>query len=108
VPFSVELADRLRVALGGRGDVREVAMFGGRSFMVGGRLVLAAHSSGGLLVRCAPSDVAELVATTAAAPAEMKGRPMSPGWLLVPADAVAGDDELRRWVGLAAAGPAAG
>ena len=53
VPFDAELAERIRQRLDGS-DVREVAMFGGRSFMVHDQLAVCAASDGTLLLRCAP------------------------------------------------------
>jgi hypothetical protein len=60
VPFDAELAERIRQRLDGS-DVREVAMFGGRSLMVPDQLAVCAASDGTLLLRCAPEDADILV-----------------------------------------------
>src|SRR5690606_36350627 len=82
--------------------LREVAMFGGRSFMVDEKMLVAARQDGGLLVRVDPERYAELVARSGAAPARMgKDREMGPGWLEVKPVAIADDEELEYWLGVA-------
>src|SRR5690348_12366613 len=64
--YDVELADRLRdlVEVATEGvAVTEKKMFGGLAFLVGGHMAVAASSQGGLLLRCAPEQTAELVAS---------------------------------------------
>jgi TfoX/Sxy family transcriptional regulator of competence genes len=57
-------------------------MFGGVSFMVEGRMVVAARREGALLLRIDPSTAAELLARPGARPALMgTGRPMGDGWI---------------------------
>ena len=102
VPFDPELAERIRQCLDPR-DVREVAMFGGRSFMVHDRLAVAASFDGSLLLRCAPEQVDELLQRDGARPAEMRGKPMSPGWIRIDLGAVRDDIELQEWVDIAVA-----
>lgn len=100
--YDVELADRLRdlVEVATEGEaVTEKKMFGGLAFLVGGHMAVAASSQGGLLLRCAPEQTAELVASDPGrtGPFEMRGKAME-GWLRVDPEAVATDDDLRRWV----------
>lgn len=108
-PVTSALADRVRVQLPPYGSVREVAMFGGLSFMVDERLAVAAGRDGDLLVRVDPDDYDGLL-MLGAIPARMRnGREMGRGWLTVPAERIRDDDELGRWIELAvAARPAAG
>lgn len=95
------LAGRLRElldddpALAGQA-LTEKKMFGGLAFLVGGNMAVAASGQGGLLVRVDPSRTEELLATTAAFPMEMRGRPMS-GWLRVDDADIATDDQLATW-----------
>jgi len=70
----------------------EKKMFGGLAFLVGGNMAIAASGEGGLLVRVDPAESDELVRTTRAATAVMRGRAM-PGWLRVDAG-----DDLADWV----------
>lgn len=73
-------------------------MFGGRSIMVHGRLAVAAAADGSLLLRCPPGELDRLVQRNGARPAEMQGKPMSPGWIRVDVDAVGDDAVLREWI----------
>ena len=98
VAHDERLAERIRDLLGAEPDVTERRMFGGLAFLVGGHLAVAASGQGGLLVRVDPADADELLASTAAVPMEMRGRPMR-GWLRVPSDEVATARALARWVG---------
>jgi hypothetical protein len=95
--YDEELADRIRLLLGDRPGLSEQKMFGGLAFLLGGNMAIAASAWGGILVRVHPEQSAELVATTAAYPMEMRGREVT-GWLRVDAAAVDADDELAGWV----------
>lgn len=97
-----DLAGRVRAGLAAGPPVREVAMFGGRSFMVNGKMVAAARKTGDLLVRVSPDRHAELLGRPEAAQAEMgAGRSMGEGWISVSGDAVADQEQLAFWLGVA-------
>jgi TfoX N-terminal domain len=99
--YDEELADRLRALLDEHGESpAEKRMFGGLGFMVAGNLCVAASSRGGLLARTDPAAAAELSALPHAETMVMRGREM-PGWILVGGEGVAGEEELRAWVGRA-------
>lgn len=71
------LTDRVREVLADQPSLREVPMFGGVSFMVNERMVVAARDGGDLLVRADPKRNRELLTVPGACPAEMgKGRDM--------------------------------
>jgi hypothetical protein len=89
--YDEQLAAQIR-GLVPKGTV-EKKMFGGLAFLVGGHMAIAASGQGGLLVRVDPAESDELVRTTRAEPAVMRGRAM-PGWLRVDAA-----DDLADWVG---------
>jgi predicted DNA-binding protein (MmcQ/YjbR family) len=96
------LAARVRAALPHDGVVREVSMFGGLSFMLDERMVVAADRDGGLLVRVDPDRSAELLSVAGARPAVMGAdRPMGPGWITVTADGLATDEQLSHWIDVA-------
>ena len=95
--YDEELARRVRVLVGSGADVSEQKMFGGLAFLIGGNMAVAASGQGGLLVRVDPAQSERLVATSAARPMEMRGRPMQ-GWLRVGAGDVRTDRELAEWV----------
>lgn len=95
-------AERIRALLANAPATREVAMFGGLSFMVNDKMIVNVRRSGDLLVRVDPHRSPELVAGHGARPAEMgAGRSMGPGWLDVPAECTTGDDQLRFWIDVA-------
>ncbi len=75
-------------------------MFGVLSFMVDGRLAVAAGKDGSLLVRTDPADYDDLL-KRGGEPAYMsKDRQMGPGWLTVPSARLESDEELEWWVGV--------
>jgi len=96
------LADRIRIALAAEPTTREVSMFGGLSFMVNDKMVVAAGRDGDLLVRVDPERNRELVELPGAGPAEMGvGRAMGPSWISVANDAIAADRQLSFWIDVA-------
>jgi len=97
VAYDDEVAGRIRALRGGRDDLTEKEMFGGLAFLLSGNMAVAASGQGGILVRVDPEESDELVASTSAAPMEMRGRQMA-GWLRVDTADVAADDELAAWV----------
>ena len=70
-----EFTNTVRGALANAGDVREVRMFGGIGFMLGGNLV-AAISRRGLLLRVGRDQQAQALARPGARPMVMRGRTM--------------------------------
>src|SRR5689334_25184921 len=99
--YDRDLADRVRKVLKAEPTVREVKMFSGLSFMVNDKLAVNATPNGELLIRCGPDRVDDLVRETSAEQAEMNGKKMSKGWLVIAADKVARDDDLEFWIGVA-------
>lgn len=95
--YDQHLADRIRDALAPEPEVTERKMFGGAAFFVCGHMTVVASSKGGLMVRADPTKAANLVESTPADFAEMRGRQMK-GWLRVGSAAVESDTELSRWI----------
>jgi hypothetical protein len=96
------LIDRLRRLLAEHAPVREVPMFGGRSFMVNGKLLVSAQAGDDLLVRIAADRRVELLERPGARQAVMgAGRTMGNGWIAVAADSIAGDRDLTFWLNTA-------
>ena len=90
------LAARIRTTLRGRDDVVEKRMFGGLTFMVGGRMACGVvHDD--LMVRVGPDCHDEALTEPGTRPMDFTGRPMR-GMVYVASAAVATDDDLRRWV----------
>ncbi len=77
-------------------------MFGGLSFMVNEKIVVAVRSDDDLLVRVDPERSEELIALPGAGRAQMgAGRTMGPGWICVAENAVATDEALSFWIAVA-------
>ena len=97
-----QAAERIRTMLAEEPSTREVPMFGGLSFMVNDKMIVNVRRGGDLLVRVDPSRSPELVADHGARFAEMgAGRAMGPGWIDVPAELTATDNQLRFWLDVA-------
>jgi TfoX/Sxy family transcriptional regulator of competence genes len=97
MPFDIELAQSIRVALSSEPSVEERKMFGGLAFLIGGHMTVAASSKGGLMIRADPAAAADLVATTKAEYVVMRGKQMH-GWLHLNAADVESEHELASWV----------
>lgn len=96
-----DLTERVRKVLAAYA-VREVRMFGSLSFLVDEKMVVSARGDGELLVRADPERADELLAVEGARPAEMgTGRKMSRSWISVSDQAVATEEGLAFWVGVA-------
>jgi len=97
--FDEALAQRIRDLIGPDPELTEQKMFGGLSFLIHGRMAISASGHGGIMLHVDHERGDELVATTPAVLAVMRGREM-PGWLRVSADHLGTDDELSPWVEL--------
>ena len=96
--YDKALADRIRDALVSEDYVSEVKMFGGLSYMVNGQLAVAANSHGNLLIRCAPERVDELLLHKGAHWPDMRGKPMSKGWVEVDRTGTSSTVEFNAWI----------
>ena len=98
MPYSQELADRIRFALSAE-SVREVGMFGGLSFMVNEKMAVSANTHGDLMVRCDPARSEELLTREGTQVAEMgNGRKMSAGWIRVTEKGMDEDADFDFWI----------
>ena len=97
--YDEALADEIRAAIGDEPGLTEKAMFGGLGFLVHGNMAVAASGHGGMLVRAGRERGAELAHEDGVEPMVMQGRPMA-GWLHVTGPALAGEDDVTRWVAL--------
>ncbi len=96
------LIERLRDLLTDETVLREVSMFGGRSFIVNGKMIVSARKDGGLLVRVPADRHQELLERPGAEQAEMgAGRDMGPGWIEVDAASISDDEKLSSWIRVA-------
>src|SRR5207249_4725638 len=83
--------------VGGEDGLTEKAMLGGLAFLIGGNMAIAASGEGGVLVRVDPDESEDLVASTHAEVAVMRGRPMA-GWLRVTPEHLRTKSQLGKWV----------
>lgn len=95
--YDEELVERIREVFDGEsGSITEKKMFGGLAFLVGGNMAIAASWQGGILVRVDPGESDELVTTSRAEVAVMRGRPMA-GWLRIAPEHVRTKGQLEKW-----------
>jgi hypothetical protein len=97
--YDEELANRIRWLIGRDPALTERKMFGGLAFLIHGHMAITASRAGGVLVHVEAARADELVATTGATVAQMRGRPM-PGWLRVCSADLDDDDQLAGWIQL--------
>ena len=101
VAYDEQLAARIRELISGKRRLTEQKMFGGLAFLIGGNMAIAASGQGGVLVRVDPATADDLVASTAATVAVMRGRRMR-GWLRVGPEHLRTKRQLAKWVDLGA------
>jgi TfoX/Sxy family transcriptional regulator of competence genes len=99
--YSEVLADRIRQALAPHSSVKEQKMFGGIAFMVHGKMCIGAYSGGEMILRCDPEMAEELATKKGARRAEMKGKPMAKGWLLIGSEGITSPQDFDYWIGVA-------
>jgi len=97
--YDEELADRIRWLIGPDPQLTERKMFGGLAFLIRGHMAITASREGGVLVHVDSARADELIATTGATTAWMRGREL-PGWLRVGSDDLVDDDQLEGWIQL--------
>ena len=95
--YDEDLALRLQALLADEPALTTKKMFGGLAFLVGGNMVVAASSQGGLLARVDPARSDALIERPHTARMVMGGRDMD-GWLRIADDGLDSDDDLRGWV----------
>jgi TfoX/Sxy family transcriptional regulator of competence genes len=93
--YSKSLADRVRQAFDRR-NVAEKRMFGGVGFLVCGNMCVGVWKAS-LIVRLGKDESQRALNEPHVRPFDITGRPMK-GWVLVEADGVDEDGELRQWI----------
>ncbi|MCV6992141.1 TfoX/Sxy family protein [Mycobacterium timonense] len=97
--YDRHLAARVRETFADGLPLREQPMFGALAFLLGDRMAVAASADGGLLVRVDTAQVEQLVRTTAAQPAEMRGRTMR-GWVHIDGEHLRSRHQLGEWIAI--------
>lgn len=93
--YDEKLAARVRTFLGDRTDVIERKMFGGLTFMVGGRMCCGVNRDE-LIVRLNPDRDDQALARSHARPMDFTGRPMR-GFVTIGPEGLRGA-RLNRWL----------
>ena len=96
MPYSEDLAVRIRVHLEGQQHLVERKMFGGICFMVSGNMCCGVAKED-MMVRVGPGGHEEALTQPGARPMDITGRPMK-GFVLVGPKGTEEDDDLKRWV----------
>lgn len=98
-PEQAALVQRIRSLLAEEPELREVSMFGGRSIMVNGKMVVSVRKGGNLLARVKTDQLDDFLERPEATQAFMgSGREMAPGWIEIAADALDDGGQLSYWV----------
>ncbi|MFZ5830465.1 MAG: TfoX/Sxy family protein [Planctomycetota bacterium] len=94
--YSESLACRIRDVLGRRRGITEKKMFGGVGFMLHGNMCVGVWKTS-LIARLGPEQGARALKEPYVVEFDVTGRPMK-GWVMVEAEGIETDAELRRWI----------
>jgi TfoX/Sxy family transcriptional regulator of competence genes len=100
MPYSQSLADRVRQLLGKTRGIIEKKMFGGVGFLLNGNMLVGIWETS-LIVRLGDAkhtaDYEAALGEPKVREFDITGRPMR-GWVLVDADGIDSDAQLRAWI----------
>ncbi len=99
MPYSEQLAGRIRDVLRRRGDVVEKKMFGGLSFMVAGNMCCGVVGDE-LMARVGPDGHKAALGRPHARPMDFTGKPLK-GFVYVAPEGLANPAALESWIELA-------
>jgi TfoX/Sxy family transcriptional regulator of competence genes len=99
VAYDRQLAARVREMFADDMALREQPMFGALAFLLSDRMAVAASADGGLLVRVDTAQAEQIVRTTAAQQAEMRGRTMR-GWVHIDGEHLRSRRRLGEWIAI--------
>src|SRR5437868_1901924 len=91
------LVERVRSLVGDDPRITEKTMFGGRTFLLNGRILVGCKKDGRILLSVDKDHNDEALARPGAAPMTHGGRQMT-GFIWVEPDAIEDDDDLAVWV----------
>lgn len=96
MPYSRQLADRVRQTLGKQRGLAEKRMFGGVCFLLRGNM-LAGIWEQSLIVRLGLDEAAKALKEPNVREFDVTGRPMR-GWVIVDPDGLERDEQLAAWL----------
>lgn len=91
------LVDRIRLLLEGDPRISEKTMFGGRTFLLNGHILVGCKKDGRILLSVGKAHNDQALGRPGAAQMVHGGRPMT-GFIWVEPDAIEDDDDLAEWV----------
>ena len=94
------LVDRIRGLVDGDPRITEKTMFGGRTFLLNGHILVGARKDGRILLSVGKAHNDEALARPGATQM-IHGEKIMRGFIWVDADAIEDDDALRDWVRIA-------
>ena len=94
--YSESLVLRIRHLLRSRKDLSEKKMFGGVGFLLQGHMCVGVWKDS-LIVRLGSDQADEVRGEPFVGEFDITGRPMK-GWLLVSAEGLETDEQLRQWI----------
>ena len=94
--YNPEVEVRLNAITERRSGYSKKKMFGGVAFMLNGNMCIGINGDD-LMLRCGPEKAEAAIRNRGAQPMNFTGRTMK-GWLTVPGELAADDDELEGWV----------
>ena len=97
--YSESLAARIRESLARRKGIGEKKMFGGVGFLLHGNMLVGVWKDS-LIVRLGPEQSAAALKRPHVGEFDITGKPMK-GWVLVDADGLEKDEDLKSWIALA-------
>lgn len=96
MPYSEELATRIRTAIGRKKGIEEKKMFGGVGFLLNGNMLVGVWKDS-LIVRLGAEEGEDALRQRHVRLFDITGKPMK-GWVMVAAEGVETDDEVKVWV----------
>jgi TfoX/Sxy family transcriptional regulator of competence genes len=94
--YSLSLAERVRQVFDRRAGMTEKTMFGGVGFLLHGNMCVGVWKTS-LIARLGLDQAAAALKTPHVQEFDVTGRPMK-GWVMIDAEGVETDDELRGWI----------
>ena len=94
--FNEGLAEGIRRGLARRKGIEEKKMFGGIGFLLNGNLLIGVWKDS-LIVRVGPDNYDDALLEAHVREFNITGRPMM-GWVLMDAEGVEDDDQLKIWI----------
>ena len=96
MPYSQELAARIRTAIGRKKGIEEKKMFGGVGFLLNGNMLVGVWKDS-MIVRLGSEEGENALRERHVRVFDITGKAMT-GWVMVAAEAVSTEDEVKDWV----------